>query len=337
MTAATGGPNDPRPVALVLRALGLGDLLAGVPALRGLRSALPGHRLVLATDPVLTGLVGLVGGIDALHPATGLAPLGLPVGSVDVAVDLHGRGPLSQPVLQALQPRRLAAFGCAEIGVTGPQWRRDEHEVHRWCRLVSESFDVPTDPADLRLQRPSPRQRGLLGGAVVVHPGAAFPARRWPAERFAAVASALSAAGHDVVVTGSRPERALCLSVAEAAGLPASAVLAGRTDIDDLAGIVAAARLVVCGDTGVAHLATAFGIASVVLFGPTPPAWWGPPVDPRHVVIWHGSGPGDPWAARPDPALMRVKVAEVLVAAERLLETVDRPAASRRVVGMVAS
>jgi ADP-heptose:LPS heptosyltransferase len=64
-----------RPVALVLRALGLGDLLAGVPALRAVRRALPEHHLALATDPSLAGLVRLVGGIDQLVPARGLAPL----------------------------------------------------------------------------------------------------------------------------------------------------------------------------------------------------------------------------------------------------------------------
>nr|WP_249355415.1 glycosyltransferase family 9 protein [Nocardia farcinica] len=43
----------------------------------------------------------------------------------------------------------------------------------------------------------------------------------------------------------------------------------------------------VCSDTGVGHLATAFGTPSVVLFGPNPPAWWGPPPQRRrHVALW---------------------------------------------------
>ena len=56
-------------------------------------------------------------------------------------------------------------------------------------------------------------------------------------------------------------------------------MLAGETDLLTLAATIAHARLLLCGDTGLAHLATAFGTPSVVLFGPTPPARWGPPVN----------------------------------------------------------
>jgi ADP-heptose:LPS heptosyltransferase len=316
--------SDDRPVALVLRALGLGDLLAGVPALRGVRRGLPEHHLALATDPSLAGLVRLIGGVDELVPARGLAPLELPR-PVDVAVDLHGKGPLSQPVLQRLRPRRLVAFECAEIGVQGPTWRRDEHEVRRWCRLVGEGLGVPTDPRDLAL--PAPSAAPPVRDAVVVHPGAAFGARRWPAERFAAVAGELARRGERVVVTGSPAERALAEQVAAGAGLDAESVVAGNTDVEQLAALVAAARLVVCGDTGTAHLASAFSTPSVVLFGPTPPAWWGPPADGPHVVLWHGDEPGDPWAEQPDPALLRINVDEVLAAVDSLHPTEEMTSA----------
>ena len=53
--------------------------------------------------------------------------------------------------------------------------------------------------------------------------------------------------------------------------------MAGRTDVVQLAALIARAGRVLCGDTGVAHLAPAFGIPSVVLFGPVPPSEWGPP------------------------------------------------------------
>jgi ADP-heptose:LPS heptosyltransferase len=303
-----------RPVALVLRALGLGDLLAGVPALRGLRRALPEHQLILATEPAMAPLAGLVGAVDSVLGTHGLEPLPY-VGAVDVAVDLHGKGPLSQPVLAATHPGSLVSFACPEIGVDGPQWRRDEHERARWCRLVTESLGEPTDPDDLRLPPPAaPRT-----ATVVVHPGAAYAARRWPHQRFAAVAAGLARAGHHVVVTGSTAERPLAQRVALAAGLGGDAVLAGRTDVVQLAEIAATARLVVCGDTGMAHLASAFATPSVVLFGPTPPAWWGPPEKGPHMAIWHGDRPGDPWAASPDPALLRIDADEVLDAATGLL------------------
>jgi ADP-heptose:LPS heptosyltransferase len=90
-----------------------------------------------------------------------------------------------------------------------------------------------------------------------------------------------------------------------------SAVARG-TDLQDLAALVARAELVLCGDTGVAHLASAYATPSVVLFGPTPPHRWGPPEDGPHDVLWHGTGVGDPHDDEPDPALLRITVDEVL-------------------------
>jgi ADP-heptose:LPS heptosyltransferase len=147
----------------------------------------------------------------------------------------------------------------------------------------------------------------------VLHPGAASRARRWPAERWAAVARAERATGRAVLITGSAAERPLAEEVADAAGLRADAVLAGRTDVRGLAATVAAAGRVAAGDTGVAHLATAFAVPSVTLFGPTPPALWGPPPRPRHVALWAGRR-GDPHAGRPDPGLLEIEPAEVITA-----------------------
>jgi ADP-heptose:LPS heptosyltransferase len=157
---------------------------------------------------------------------------------------------------------------------------------------------------------------------AVVHPGAAFPGRRWPPERFAAVARHLADAGHQVAVTGGPAERDLAQRVASLAGLPDDAVLAGATTSLELAAVVAAARVVVCGDTGVAHLATAYRRPSVVLFGPVSPALWGPPPRAQHVVLWHGDGTGDPWGTELDPAVAQVTVDEVTDALDGLLARV---------------
>ena len=321
---------DARPTALVLRALYLGDLLAGVPALRALRRALPHHEVVLAAPEPLRPLVELTGAVDRLLPTGELEPV--PWAEVsprppDVAVDLHGNGPASKRLLQALRPGRLVAFGGPGSGggwVEGPRWEPDEHERARWCRLVAESLGVAADPDDLLLPRPATDPP--VPSAVVVHPGAASPARRWPAERFAAVARWAADRGEQVVVTGSAAEAPLAEEVRRLAGLPDDALLAGRTDLAGLTALVAAARAVVCGDTGVAHLASAYRTPSVVLFGPTPPRRWGPPAVGPHTVLWHGEGVGDPHAGAADPALLRVAVAEVVAAlGERLRPTPGRP------------
>jgi ADP-heptose:LPS heptosyltransferase len=297
-------------VALALRALGLGDLLTAVPALRGLRRAYPRHRVVLAAPAPLAPLALHTGAVDAVVPAQPLEPLTSALDGADVAANLHGRGPESHRILLERRPRRLIAYANDEVAESsaGPSWTADEHEVERWCRLLREC-GIEADPRDLRVDPPGdvePEER-----LTVIHPGAASAARRWPAERWAGVAAAERSRGRRVVLTGSAAERRLCRSIAEGAGLRPAAVLAGATGVMQLAWIVASAGRVACADTGVAHLATALGRPSVVLFGPTPPALWGPPRDvPRHRVLWHG-GRGDPHADEPDPGLLAITVDEV--------------------------
>jgi ADP-heptose:LPS heptosyltransferase len=276
--------SRPRPLIVALRDLGLGDFLTGIPALRALARAYPDDERVLVAPRALAPLNELA--------RTGFALAADPPPRADVAVNLHGKGPQSHARLRAAQPRRLIAFGC------GPVWRPDEHEVHRWCRMLTES-GIPADPRDLRLELDAPRH-----GATIVHPGAASAARRWPADRWNAVVRALDR----VIVTGGPDERALAEQVA--AGTAAE-VRAGDTDLMALAELVAGADLVLCGDTGVAHLATAFGIPSVVLFGPTPPDEWGPPADGPHRVLWAGRR-GDPHAGTPDAGLLEIRVDDVL-------------------------
>lgn len=312
---------SPAPRAVVLRALGLGDLLTAVPALRGLRRALPDHRIELAAPAALAPLVALSGAVDETVDVPSLVTLPDPVPPLparlhgaEVAVNLHGAGPQSHELLRAARPGRLMAFACRPFP-DGPAWDPDEHEVVRWCRMLG-AHGVPCDPHDLLLPRPDGHEQHAVRGAVVLHPGAASGARRWPVERFAAVARALAAAGERVLVTGSPAEADLAADLARRAGLPADACLAGRTDVLGLATVVADAACVVAGDTGVAHVATAMGTPSVLLFGPTPPTWWGPPIGrdadaPRHVVLWAGRT-GDPHADAPDPGLLEITPEGVL-------------------------
>jgi ADP-heptose:LPS heptosyltransferase len=301
---------------LVLRALGLGDLLTAVPALRALADAFPDHRRLLAMPAGLGPLAGLIAGDDgrpSFEPVTA-EPLGAlpPVArAADIAVNLHGRGPQSHGVLRAAGVRSMIAFAHPEVPEhQGPVWRAREHEVRRWCRLLTESA-IAADPARLRIARPPPATGPDVAGATLLHAGAASAARRWPADRWVAVARAETARGRAVVLTGAAGERPRALGIARAAGLPDSAVLAGRTGLLELAGLVAGVARVVCNDTGVAHLATALGTPSVVLFGPSSPAIWGPPPLARHRALWAGRT-GDPHAARCDPGLRAISVARVI-------------------------
>ncbi|WEG09489.1 glycosyltransferase family 9 protein [Microbacterium horticulturae] len=308
------------PMLLVLRALGLGDLLVAVPALRGLRRAYPGHRLVLATSRWLTPVADLIGGIDELLPVPGLdAALPFAAGEVDIAVNMHGSGARSRQLIDALEARRTMVHRVPTVDGAGgdrlPAWRDDLNERERWTRLVG-AFGVAADPLDVQLTVPATAP--AVEGATVVHVGAAYGARRWPQERFAVVARALADAGHDVIFTGSDAERERAARVAGAASLGTERVLAGRTALPALAALIAGARLVVSADTGAAHLASAYRRPSVVIFGPASPGEWGPPPGPHVVLTDERLRRGDVFAPDPDPALLAVSPQDVLAAVARL-------------------
>lgn len=305
-----------RPTALVLRALGVGDFVTGLPALAVLRAVRPGHRIVLAAPRHFAPLAALARTVDEVVPGHELSPLLDPPQRPELAIDLHGNGPASRELLLACRPRRLLAFEYED----GPRWRPDEHEVARWCRLLVEGLPEPgaccpgvagiiAEPDGVAM----PDGGQLPRDATIVHCGAKSAARRWPPQRFAALARLLRSRGHDVLVTGGPGEQALAGRIAAASGTRAMDGL----NLLQLFALVVRARLVVCGDTGIAHIAAAYAVPSVVLFGPVSPRVWGPPRHQRHQVLWHGRGDGDPHGARPDPALLRITVLEVAAAVER--------------------
>jgi ADP-heptose:LPS heptosyltransferase len=316
---------------VALRALGLGDLLTGVPALRALRDGYPGAVITLAAPAGLAPIAALADAVNEVADTAPLAPLAPALHHADLAVNLHGRGPESTRLLIEARPRRLITFASAGLPATrrSPRWRPDEHETARWCRLLTES-GIPADPARLELRRPA--VPSPAPGAVVLHPGAAAASRRWPPGRWAAVARTLRGDGHDVVVTGSDREVPLAARVAAGAGLPAESVLAGRTGLAELAALTAEASLVLSGDTGLAHLAAAYRRPAVTLAGPVPPRQWGPPPRPWHVTLWadptepaglsEHAGPsgdaGDPHGAVPDPRLLEISVADTLAAVRNI-------------------
>jgi ADP-heptose:LPS heptosyltransferase len=313
-----------RPALVILRTLGLGDLLTAVPAFRALADAFSDHRRVLAAPASLRPLALATGAVDQVVDVAPLTPLPASTPQPRVAVNLHGRGPQSHRVLLAIGPHQLIAFRHPEVPETSgsPDWNDDEHEVDRWCRLLRES-GIPADPRRLRLEPPPGPVPEAAAGATLIHPGAASAARRWPAERWAEVARRERARGRRVVVTGGDAEGALAARVAAMAAIPRECVLAGSLDPGGLARVVAAAARVTCGDTGVAHVATAVGTPSVVLFGPTPPERWGPPAGGPHVTLWKGST-GDPHGRVPHEGLLRIGVGEVVQALDALP---DKPAA----------
>ncbi|MGX7828447.1 glycosyltransferase family 9 protein [Actinokineospora sp. 24-640] len=164
---------------------------------------------------------------------------------------------------------------------------------------------------------------GELVGAdpyVVVHPGAAAPARAWSPPRCAEAVSALAARGRRVVVTGGPDERELTARVAGRDGLD----LGGRTSYPRLAGVLAGADAVVVGNTGPAHLAAAVGTPIVSLFAPVVPAVKWAPYRGRVVLLGDQAAPCAGTRAREcpvpgHPCLDGVSAAEVVDAVDALV------------------
>ncbi len=137
---------------------------------------------------------------------------------------------------------------------------------------IAEAAGFPCrDDGRLRI-RPVPAASALTGSApyIVLHPGAAVPARQWPVTGFAGAARLLTEQGRRVVVTGGSDERLLTRAVVREA--PGAVDLAGACTLPQLAGVLAGASVVIVGNTGPAHLAAAVGTPIVSLFSPVVPA-----------------------------------------------------------------
>lgn len=307
------GEPVPRRVA-VLRALQLGDLLVAVPAFRALRAALPAAEIVLVGLPwaetfvrryatYLDGFREFPGypGLPERPPQLDRLPAflrALQEERFDLALQLHGSGLVTNPLTVLFGARHTAGLFVPGQYCPDPQrflpYPPLVPEVWRPLRLLDflgvsprgEHLDFPLRPEDEEELRALDGAGDLRpGGYVCVHPGARAAERRWPPERFAAVADALAARGLRVVLTGSKDELALTRAVAGA--MRAEALdLAGRTSLGAVAALLRGSRLLVCNDTGVSHLAAALRVPSVVVLPrrSEPESW--PPLDHvRHRVV----------------------------------------------------
>lgn len=161
--------------------------------------------------------------------------------------------------------------------VPGETLVEDQPEPERALAIAAAAgFSLPAgDDGHLGVRREGilPAVLSDVGPYAVVHPGAAVPARAWPAANAARAVELLAEAGLAVVVTGGPSERALTAEVAGSRGID----LGGATDFAGASEVLAHAEVVISGNTGPAHLAAAVGTPVVSLFAPVVPAVrWAP-------------------------------------------------------------
>ena len=297
--------REPRSVALVRPRTGLGDLLCSVPAVRALRARLPDAHIALITFPEMGPVVARQRRyVDELLSFPGWP--GIPERPVDsdavpafltrcaerrfdLALQMYGARPAANAVTEALGARRTAGFFTP--GGWGPPsldsflpYPEHLHETERHLRLMEllgapaagRALEFPVTGEDRDEAARVRGHHGLESDYVLVHPGATSASRRWPPEHFAAVADALAADGLRLAVTGVRGEEAVTGAVTGATRAPV-ADLCGATSLGGFAALLRDARLLICSDTGAAHLAAAVGAPAVVVFLSGDPVRWSHP------------------------------------------------------------
>lgn len=246
---------------LLLQALGLGDLLTAIPAVRAVRKEFGEAELIWAGNAEYASLIESE--VDQIFPVQGLDNwVQLP--AAELGINLHGKGPRSHELLA--YTHRQIAFFHPTLAVEGPTWPDHVHMRQLWIDLLA-SYGIAGDSSDLYLDSGDESSEH-----IVLHLGAKDRDRWWPMERFAEVARALP----DVVATAGPSERE------RADGL---GVEVFQGSFQQLTSLVRSARLVISVDSGISHLAYAYQRPSVTLFGPAPAARWGPPMDPRHTIL----------------------------------------------------
>jgi ADP-heptose:LPS heptosyltransferase len=204
--------------------------------------------------------------------------------SFDLAIQMHGSGEMMNRVVERMGARHCAGFYPSGARCPDAQrfieWRSREHEVLRYLRLLAHlgipargtALEFPLVDRDWREWRALGVERERY---AIVHPGSQLASRRWPAERFAAVADALAAEGLPIVLTGTASEASITAAVRHSMRLPALD-LAGRTTLGGLAALVARARLVIANDTGISHIAAALKTPSVIVANGSDVQRWAP-------------------------------------------------------------
>lgn len=136
---------------------------------------------------------------------------------------------------------------------------------------------------DAAMEAALARWRVVRGGYVAFAPGAEFgPAKRWPAGRFGELARSIDM---PVLLLGSGKEAALCEEIAHGAPQSRPSNLAGKTSLSEAFALIAGAACVVGNDSGLMHVAAAFGVPQVAIFGSSSPRHT-PPLNERAQVIW---------------------------------------------------
>ena len=303
----------------IFRALQVGDMLCSVPALRAIRSTLPRAHITLVGLPWAAQFVQRYRRyMDEFVPFPGHPAF--PEQAVreaeleafysvmrgknfDLALQMHGSGQVSNRIVAEFGASAVA--GCVAPGstVVDPvafmEYPEEGPEPVRLLKLaefigapaIGNHLEFPLTDEDERELRDSGLAAGLEpSGYICIHPGARIRDKCWPPQRFAELADALADEFKlRIVLTGSAKEGDLTAAVASHMRNKAIDT-ASPLSIGAMAALMSRARLLVCNDTGVSHIAAGLRLPSVVVFSKADMQRWAPLDQDRHRCIWDPEG-----------------------------------------------
>jgi lipopolysaccharide heptosyltransferase II len=287
-----------------------------VPALRSLRRLLPDAHITLVSRP---GTADIFIGADCaddvmIYERTGLASAWQQISEwkkhqFDLAVLFQNAFEAAAIAFMARVPMRVG-YDTERRGfllshpIESPDWKNERHEVFYYLNIVNElefalTGTLPAEAMapDFALQVSEDRKSvarellnefGVKSGSplVLLCPGSVNSrAKRWPAERYADLSDQFVESGATVALIGSPGEREVSEKVC-AYGRHQSIMLTGKTSVAEVTALISIADLLVTNDTGPAHIGTALGTPTIVIFGPTNPLTTRP-FGPSGVVIRH--------------------------------------------------
>jgi heptosyltransferase-1 len=331
---------------LLVRLGSLGDVIHAIPTAAALRARFPEARIDWLVDPRYVPLLEMVRGLDSPIPMnprrvgqTAATVRDLRRVGYTAVIDLQGL--LKSALLaRAVGAERTIGFAGAHLRerTAGPFYTHRvapgaAHVIFKNLALLEPlggrdmraafPLDIPHSPA-------SDDARARVNGEsyALINPGAAWPNKRWPPDRFAALAALIRERFglRSLVLWGPGEER---LAGEVARDSNGSAVLAPATSITDLFSVARHARLVVSGDTGPLHIAGAVGTPLVALFGPTRAERNGP-WSAADVVVSRTDGCACLYrrrCRRADPCIDEIQVGDVGEAIERRLSIPPQPPA----------
>ncbi len=257
----------------------------------------------------------------------------LRTGGYDAVLDLQGAW-RSAIVGRMAGCRRL--IGEAEPREWAARWLFTERVATRGAHVIEQDVELasavagdaltavkpwpPVNPATEawadEILRPSAARP-----TVLINPGAGWGAKRWPTERYAAVARSLIHRGFRVLVNAGPGEEQLAGGIVRSVG----AVSSLTCSLGQLIALARRVALVIAGDTGPLHLACALGRPVVGIYGPTDPSRNGPFGTRFKVLRSPASRRDHKRHAAPEPGLLTIQPQDVLLAAEELLHMRTTP------------